>query len=70
METNLVFRLMLIGVPLIVIGIGAFMLYLGRYLAAPEEKKQSRAQNMQLYGLILVILALAYLVYSMFVLRG
>jgi uncharacterized membrane protein YidH (DUF202 family) len=70
MDANIIPRLIVIGVALIVIGIGALMLYLGRYLAAPEQKRQSRANKMQWYGIIFVILGFAYLVYCMFTLRG
>ncbi|MGD0354466.1 MAG: hypothetical protein ABSB31_03345 [Dehalococcoidia bacterium] len=70
MDTNIIYRLILIGIALVVIGIGAVMTYLGNYLAAPEQKKQSRAKFMKWYGIIFVTLGLAYLIYSMFALRG
>jgi len=70
MDANIIYRLTFIGVALIVIGIGAVMTYTGHYLAAPEEKKQSRAKNMMWYGIIFVILGLAYLIYSVLALKG
>ncbi|MCX6002383.1 MAG: hypothetical protein NTY79_07615 [Chloroflexi bacterium] len=70
MDTNIVYRLVVLGLGLVVIGIGAVMTYLGSYLAAPEQKKQSRGRNMLLYGIILVILGFAYLLYCQLVLRG
>ena len=70
MDTNVIYRLIVIGVALVAIGIGAVMIYAGRYLAAPEAKKQGRARNMMLYGIIFVILSFAYLIYSMIVLKG
>ena len=69
-DTNMVYRLIVIGLGLVVIGIGAVMACLGTYLAPPEGKKESRARYMRLYGLILVILGWAYMVYCMFALRG
>ena len=65
----MVYRLIILGIALVVIGIAAVMIYIGNYLAAPEEKKLSRARYIRLYGLILVVLGWAYLVYSLFVLR-
>jgi hypothetical protein len=70
MNMDIVYRLIFIGIALVVIGIGAVMTYMGWYLAAPEEKKQHRAKWMRWYGLILVILGWAYLIYCMFALRG
>jgi polyferredoxin len=70
MDTNIIYRLILIGIALVAIGIGAVMTYLGNYLAAPEQKKQSSAKFIRLYGVIFVILSFAYLIYSMFALRG
>jgi len=70
MDTNIIYRLIFIGIGLVVIGIGAVMTYTGNYLAAPEQKKQSRAKYMRLYGVIFVTLGLAYLIYCMFALRG
>lgn len=70
MDTNVIYRLIVLGVALVAIGIGAVMIYLGSYLAAPEPKKQSKAQYMRLYGVIFVILSSGYLIYSMFALRG
>ena len=70
MDTNVIYRLIFIGMALVVIGIGAVMTYLGSYLAAPEQKKQSRAKNMMLYGTIFVILSFAYLIYCLLALRG
>ena len=68
MDTNIVYRLILLGIALVVIGIGAVMTYPGWYLAAPEQQKQHRAKYMRLYGVIFVILGLAYLIYCMLVL--
>jgi len=42
MDMNVIYRLIFIGMALIVIGIGAVMAYMGWYLAAPEEKRQHR----------------------------
>ncbi|MFC1910073.1 hypothetical protein ACFLXC_02120 [Chloroflexota bacterium] len=70
MDTNIIYRLILIGIGLVVIGIGAVMTYSGNYLAAPEQKKQTRAKFMRMYGVIFVTLGLAYLIYCMFALRG
>jgi len=69
MDTNIIYRLILIGIALVVIGIGAVMTYLGNYLAAPEQKKQSRAKFMKWYGLIFVILGFAYLIYCLLALK-
>ena len=69
MDTNGLTRLIVLGIGLVVVGLGAIMSYLGNYLAAPEEKKQSRARYIRLYGLILVVLGWAYLLYCMFALR-
>ena len=55
MDMNLIYRLIFIGMALVVIGIGAVMTYLGWYLAAPEQKKQYRAKWTRWYGLIFVI---------------
>lgn len=70
MDANIIYRLIFIGIGLVVIGIGAVMTYTGNYLAAPEQKKQSRAKFMRIYGVIFVTLGLAYLIYCMFALRG
>jgi hypothetical protein len=70
MNINIVYRLIFIGMGLVVIGVGAVMTYLGNYLAAPEQKKQSRAKYMRIYGVIFVTLGLAYLIYCMIALRG
>jgi hypothetical protein len=70
MNVDMVYRLILIGVGLVVIGIGAVMTYLGNYLAAPEQKKQRSAKFMRIYGVIFVTLGLAYLIYCMLALRG
>jgi hypothetical protein len=70
MDINIIYRLIFIGMALVVIGIGAVMSYMGWYLAAPEEKKQYRAKWMRWYGLIFVILGWAYLIYCMFALKG
>ncbi len=70
MDTNIIYRLIVIGIGLVVIGIGAVMTYTGNYLAAPEQKKQSRAKFMRIYGVIFVTLGFAYLIYCMFALRG
>jgi hypothetical protein len=70
MDMNIIYRLIFIGMALVVIGIGAVMTYLGNYLAAPEQKKQSRAKYMRIYGVIFVTLGLAYLIYCMIALRG
>jgi len=70
MDTNIIYRLIFIGIGLVVIGIGAVITYTGNYLAAPEQKKQSRAKFMRIYGVIFVTLGLAYLIYCMFALRG
>jgi len=40
MDTNIIYRLILIGIGLVVIGIGAVMTYLGWYLAASEQKNR------------------------------
>jgi len=40
MDTNIIYRLIFIGIGLIVIGIGAVMTYTGNYLAAPEQKTE------------------------------
>jgi putative Mn2+ efflux pump MntP len=68
MDMNMVYRLVVLGEALVVIGIAAVMIYFGSYLAAPEEKRQHRAQYIRLYGLILVTLGGVYLLYSMSVL--
>ena len=70
MDTNIIYRLIFIGIGLVVIGIGAVITYTGNYLAAPEQKKQSRAKFMRIYGVIFVTLGLAYIIYCMFALRG
>jgi hypothetical protein len=70
MDMNIIYRLVFLGLGLVVIGIGAAMTYLGSYLAAPEEKKQGRGRNMLIYGIILVILGFAYLIYCQFTVRG
>jgi len=70
MDTNTIYRLILIGMGLVVIGIGAVMTYLGNYLAAPEQQKQKSAKLMRLYGVIFVTLGLAYLIYCMLALKG
>ena len=70
MDTNIIYRLIFIGIGLVVIGIGAVITYTGNYLAAPEQKKQRRAKVMRIYGVIFVTLGLAYLIYCMFALRG
>ena len=70
MDTNIIYRLIFIGIGLVVIGIGAVITYTGNYLAAPEQKKQSRARFMRIYGVIFVTLGLAYLIYCMLALRG
>jgi len=70
MDTNIIYRLTFIGIGLVVIGIGAVMTYTGNYLAAPEQKKQTRAKFMRMYGVIFVTLGLAYLIYCMLALRG
>ena len=70
MNMDIVYRLIFIGMALVVIGIGAVMTYMGWYLAAPEQKKQFRAKCMRWYGLIFVILGWAYLIYCLLVLRG
>ena len=56
MDVNLIPRLVVLGIALAVIGLGAIMTYFGYYLAAPEEKKQHRARYIRLYGFILVVL--------------
>ena len=70
MDMNIIYRLIFIGMALVVIGIGAVMTYMGWYLAAPEQKKQYRAKCMRWYGLFFVILGWAYLIYCMFALKG
>jgi len=70
MDMNIIYRLTFIGIGLVVIGIGAVMTYTGNYLAAPEQKKQTRAKFMRMYGVIFVTLGLAYLIYCMLALRG
>ena len=70
MDTTMVYRLIILGIALVVVGIAAVMIYFGNYLAAPEDKKQSRARYIRLYGLILVVLGWAYLVYCLLALRG
>ena len=70
MDTNIIYRLILIGIGLVVIGIGAVITYTGNYLAAPEQEKQKRAKAMRIYGVIFVALGLAYLIYCMLALRG
>jgi hypothetical protein len=70
MDTNIIYRLIFIGIGLVVIGIGAVITYTGNYLAAPEQKKQRRAKFMRIYGVIFVTLGLAYLIYCMLALRG
>jgi hypothetical protein len=39
-DTNVINRLILIGIGLFVIGIGAAITYTGNYLAAPEQKSR------------------------------
>ena len=70
MDMNIIYRLIFIGMALVVIGIGAVMTYLGWYLAASEQKRQNRAKGMRWYGLIFVILGWAYLIYCLLVLKG
>ncbi len=70
MNMDVVYRLIFIGMALVVIGIGAVMTYTGNYLAAPEQKKQTRAKFMRMYGVIFVILGWAYLIYCLLALRG
>ncbi len=70
MNMDIVYRLIFIGMALVVIGIGAIMTYMGWYLSAPEEKRQFRAKGMRWYGLIFVILGWAYLIYCLLSLRG
>jgi len=41
---NIIYRLIFIGMALVVIGVSAVMAHMGWYLAAPEEKKQYRAK--------------------------
>ena len=64
MDTNKTYRLIIIGIILIIIGIGAVMTYTGNYLAAPEQKRQSRVKFMRRCGVVLVISGLGYLIYS------
>jgi len=45
-------RLIFIGIELAVLGIGASMFYIGGYLAAPEEKRLSRAKGMKWFGAV------------------
>ncbi len=40
-DTNVIYRLIILGIALVVIGIAAVMIYSGNYLAAPDDKKQS-----------------------------
>jgi hypothetical protein len=69
-DTNVVDRLILIGIGLVVIGIGAVITYTGNYLATPEQKKQMVAKLMRIHGVIFVSLGLAYLIYCIVALRG
>ena len=66
----MVYRLVILWIALVVIGIAAIMFYFGTYLAAPEDKRRLKAGNIRLYGLILVTVGSVYLIYSMPVLRG
>jgi uncharacterized membrane protein YidH (DUF202 family) len=68
-DTNVVDRLILIGIALVVIGIGAAITYTGNYLATPEHKKQMVAKLMRIHGVIFVALGLAYLIYCFVALR-
>jgi hypothetical protein len=67
---TVVYRLILIGIGLVVIGIGAVITYTGNYLATPEQKKQMVAKLMRIHGVIFVALGLAYLIYCIVALRG
>ncbi len=43
MDTNIIYRLVFLGLGLVVIGIGAVMTYLGSYLAA--QNRRNRAEE-------------------------
>ena len=61
MDANTVYRLVVTGISLVVIGTAAVRIYHGNYLAALEQEKQRRAMYIRLYDLIFVILAWACL---------
>ena len=67
---NVVYRLILLGIGLVVIGIGAIITYTGNYLATPEQKKHMVAKLMRIHGVIFVALGLAYLIYCIVALSG
>jgi uncharacterized protein YjeT (DUF2065 family) len=69
-DTNVVDRLIVIGIGLVVIGIGAVITYTGNYLATPEQKKQMVAKLMRIHGIIFVAWGLAYLIYCIVALSG
>ena len=71
MDANIIIsRLIVIGIAWVIIGIGAFMLHFGRYLSAPEDKKQDRAKAICLYSIVLLFVGIAYLIGSLLVLTG
>ncbi len=70
MDTNIIPRLIVIGIGLIVIGMGAFMFHFGRYLSASEDKKQDRAKGIWQYSIVWLCIGLAYLIGSLLVLKG
>ena len=45
MDTNIIYRLIFIGIGLVVIGIGAVITYTGNYLAAPEQKNRGELNS-------------------------
>jgi uncharacterized membrane protein YidH (DUF202 family) len=59
-----------IGIGLVVIGMGALTFHYARYLAAPEDKKQGRAKNLQWYAVVWLCIGLANLIGGLLVLRG
>ncbi len=65
--TNMVVvcRLICMGIALVALGIGAGIFYIGRYLEAPAKKRRNRGWGMKWYGVVLLCLVVAYLLYSM-----
>lgn len=60
MNIDIVYRLIFIGIELAVLGIALSIIYQGRYLVAPEEKKLSRAKDMKRSGVVLLCFGFGY----------
>jgi hypothetical protein len=68
-DTSVIHRVMILGAILFIIGVGAVVTYIRSILALPKEN-QSGARYARIYGVVFVVLAGAYWVYSLIALRG